>query len=201
MALIESKFVADNAQRILRSLEKREQTTAELSNDLNITYSSARKALGYLLDQGLVTTKPGQLRNAKWSINKHITSNQIIPIIKALQGEFKLDEIMGEHRNTRPNAAVAAVNLPRHITRIFAHAKRLAAGQTTTVGLDLIRADVERDAQYLRQAADIYEQILRYPRIWDADLLAKFPEDIDFDEALYEQAYSHYFKEDTDEQS
>lgn len=196
MSQIESKFVANNAQRILRSLEHRDQTTAELSSDLNITYSSARKALGYLFEQGLVTTQPGQLRNAKWSITKHITSNQIIPTIKGLKGDFKLDEIMGEFRNTRPNAAVASVNLPRHITRIFAHAKRLAAGQTTSVGLDLIRADVERDAAYLRQAADIYDQILRYPRIWDADLLAKFPEDIDFDQALFDQAYSHYFKEE-----
>jgi DNA-binding transcriptional ArsR family regulator len=195
---IESKFVANKNQRILKALEIKDMTAKDLSESLDTNYSSIRKALQYLLEQGLVTTKPGQLRNAEWSISKHITSNQIIPRLTTLIGEIRLDDLMSQYTVTNSNAARAVVVLPRHIVRIFAHAKRLAEGQTTTVGLDLIRKDMEKDVEFLRQVTNIYEQILRYPRIWDEALLAKFPEDIDFDQELFDKAFSHYFKEDSD---
>ncbi len=198
MALIESKFVAENAATILKLLENAELSAVDIANRTGINYHSVKKALRMLEDNRLVFTNPGQLRNAKYTIVTDNFNNAIPEFATAKGGKIKAHMLMAEYQNNRPRAAVSIVNLPRHIAKIFKHAERLKSGKTTTLGLQLTRAEVERDYEWIKQAESLYKQLLDSPRMWDEQFLVKFPDDDSYDPELTAAAFAHFFKDDAD---
>lgn len=192
----ETKFILSNAEKCLELLREKPYSINELSKELKVNYYSIRNAILHLENVGSVKAMTGSKRNTPYMAINSSGPNRIIPTVHTTNGATKLHNVVAMHENPRPSAAVAVIELPKNVTRLFKVAEKLHNHQPIGTSLTNIRHEMEQSLIALQNAVNVYQQILDNPRVWSPELLAKFPDDIEFNPDVVQKAYDFYFPKD-----
>lgn len=191
-----SEFSLQVQSEVLLALNTQIQSTNELGKTLNRPYHTIRQAVLELENNGTIVAISRAYRNTKYKVaDGTIINNRIIPTIKINDQDYKVSIIINNsYKPTR--AEIAANNLPKHLTRIFKIAQRLALGdRAAELSLPLIKHEMEADRDALINLLNVYTQIIKNGKIWSPEHLANFPNDTEWNQESLDRAYIHHFGE------
>jgi predicted transcriptional regulator len=194
-----SAFQEIIANEILHKLETNPCTVAELAADLHRNYYTTRLVVQSLMADGIIIRADNKFRNGKLALVAADTPTSVIPSVSIGTVYYKLTQVLSMRHQKRSNGADAVLRFPMHITRLLNAAVSLSEGKDQTRTLKLLQREMEKDREYIQQAVDIYDQILKNPVNWNPDSLKRFITDPALDMRDLKDAYSYYF--DTQEAS
>lgn len=182
---------------IVELLSHQQLSLKELETRIGRNYYTVRGALNLLIDEGVARPVGYGGRGCKYMLQNEDGPNRIIPRIRLGKDSFKLTDLLASRHQDVPAAAKAVINLPRHITRLFKVGEALAVGTASAaLPLESIRIQMSEDRAALARALEIYDQVLSNPRVWEPEVLTKWPNDIEYNAAEVQASYDFYFKTD-----
>lgn len=182
---------------IVELLSHEPRTLKELEALTKKNYYTVRGSLNQLIDEGIARPVGYGGRGSKYMLQNADGPNRIIPQIRLGKQTFKLIDLLQSRLQESPAAARAVINLPRHLTRLFKVAESAANGTAgASMPLESIRIQMSEDRQALVRALEIYDQVLSNPRVWEPEVLAKWPNDIEYNTKEVQDSYEFFFRTD-----
>lgn len=180
-------------RNILNHLEKTPCSISSISDDLGIQYYTARRIVNDLYERGLIKVVQTIDRHKVYGFNLDSdVEHEFIPRIldsinkNSVKAIYML-EAVGHEQSMK--STQAACRLPKHVVDLMITANFAAHGQDVSFRLDRIREALQKDYLYLKNAASIYEQLLKEPRFWATKALAEMTDDADYNYQVVQQAY------------
>ncbi len=178
---------------IIAALARGTMTISQLATTINRNYYTTRGSLSQLIHEGEVSPVGYQQRNGLYQLGSSDVMRNTMSTITTRGQKHKIIEILGM-RQTQPHAALAVVNLPKHVARIL---KAAIGGYTSehqaNTTLNRIFEGMRSDRQALQVAIEIYDQILENPKNWSLKTLERFKLDPDYDEERIKEALNYFF--------
>lgn len=170
-----------------------------LSDDLGINYYTVRRIVSELMEQRQLRVVDTIDRASIYEYCGVEREGDYIPRIVdiANKASMKVFGFLGSVGNEHDmKTAKAMRNLPRHVTDLMYYASLAKEGSPVGKELSALREAVQRDYVYAQNGANFYKQILQEAMFWDAGLLAKMPEDREWDLSLVLNSKQYYSNED-----
>lgn len=186
-------------QEIISKLEHyTAQSTKQLMKSLERPYHTVRQAIKALENDGQIVPANNNYRNTEYKLaDGNTVAHKIIPTIVVNDAEYKIVVLLDFRKQPKLRAAEAVKNIPMHVTRLLKVAERLHNGESAaSVSLETIKMAMQADRQALRNAVEIYDQLLKNGKIWQSDLLKRFVNDTDWNQADVDDAYAQFFQKD-----
>lgn len=168
-----------------------------IEDGLGHNYYTIRPIVNDLLERGIITVAGYQDRHRIFSyvVGSDGLPQDRIPRITDLlvKKSSKITDILAAVGNEDDMMSVlAAKNLPRHVVQLLIAANFASHGQDVGFRLERVREQMQKDFLYLKNAAHLYEQILKEPRFWDNKFLSEMTQDPDYNYVVIQRASDHY---------
>lgn len=187
---------------ILDLLASGNKNLAELTSHLKpVSYYTVRNAVKDLVnDRAIVPMGYPGTRNMPYGLKDQQgftpSDNNTIPRVIIGGKSHRLNTLLELRNHQETAASIAALNVPKYITKLCTLAQRYdSEGSTNTLSLEALRVEMTRDYEALLKTADLYKQILRNKRNWDPEQLATWLKDPAFDEKEVKDSHEHYSSE------
>ena len=184
---------------IIDALKQNPKSMRALEEELSINYYTVRRVIENLVKRNIVRVYDVVDRNTIYTYTGSETEHDHIPRVTDIVNKVSVKAVIlvdsaGNEDSMR--AVVAAKRIPYHMTNLMQLAIQAEQGLPVGKQLDRIREELTKDFLYTKNAANVYEQILKEPRFWEPSHLAKMPQDPDFNPSVILKIWDYYSQEE-----
>ena len=199
----QSKFETAVRQEILQCLELHAHTVTALEVKTGRNYYTLRKYLNNMKDEGIVHQLfTGSAKNIKWALGSDNSPNNIMPSIEHDKGRDKVLVFMGLSGDINPDNRItkAITALGPAVAKLMTAAYRAHNNEIDpSLTISTTRAELEGHAKSVENYFSILTQMLNDSRLWNPELLKRFPLDAEWDDAFFQTNFAKHFKTEVDE--
>ncbi len=178
---------------IITALQEGPKTLSQLATSIGRNYYTTRGAVQQLIDAGEVSPVGYQQRNGLYKLGTSDVVRNSMTTVTTRGNKHKIIDLLNM-RNPQPLAAIAVLNLPKHVVRILNLVKDLPQQEAESqILLNRIFDQVRSDRQALVNALEIYDDLLNNPRNWNVKSVERFKVDPDYDEDRIADGHKFFF--------
>lgn len=176
------------------------KTNEQIAKETNLNYFSVARVTKELTEQGILKIAGNIDRNRLYIYNtgKANESDKIPRYVDVLNKRnpkvIVALEALGSEDKMQAFKAVARI--PTHVANLLFTATLASHGQDVRFRLDSIREAMQKDMLFIKNAANMLEQILNEARFWEPQYLAEMTDDPDYDYVSLQRAKDMIDKRD-----
>lgn len=181
-------------ETVLKELLKFPRTMKALSEDTGLGYYTVRRIVERLVERKELTVTSYIDRAAVYAYHDGNSKKDYMPRIIDIvnKASAKIISVTELAFNDKSKMMVATRNLPKYATLLLWYSMQAAEGQNVADQLNSLRIKMQKDALYAKNAANVYDQMLKEPRFWDIDSLKTFVKDENHDPQLIVNLMAEY---------